>query len=99
MCPNVGSSDAETAIWANIYATPIAARLNAQAIGANLTPLDVTSLMALCAFESIANHARSPFCALFTPEEYTQYEYFVDLGKYYKTGCVLYFPSSPHFLE
>ncbi|KAF8178032.1 phytase [Pholiota molesta] len=86
MCPNVGSSDAETAIWANIYATPIAARLNAQAIGANLTPLDVTSLMALCAFESIANHARSPFCALFTPEEYTQYEYFVDLGKYYKTG-------------
>ncbi|KAF9477838.1 phytase [Pholiota conissans] len=86
MCPNVGSSDDMTALWASIYAAPIAARLNAQAPGANLRPDNIPFLMALCAFETIANGRQSPFCTLFTPQEFAQYEYFVDVGKYYGTG-------------
>lgn len=71
-----------------IYGTPIAARLNNHAPGANLTVNDIPPLMSLCAFESIANDGPSPFCSLFSSQEFSQYEYFTDLGKYYGTGCV-----------
>ena len=42
--------------------------------------------MALCPFETIAMERPSPFCDLFTPEEWEYLEYFGDVEKYYKTG-------------
>ncbi|KIM38767.1 hypothetical protein M413DRAFT_241634 [Hebeloma cylindrosporum] len=86
MCPNAGSSDLQTDAWNAIYGAPIAERLNAQAPGANLVAADISNLIPLCAFESIAQNATSPFCALFTPAEFAQFEYFADLDKYYGTG-------------
>ncbi|KAF8967497.1 phytase [Flammula alnicola] len=86
MCPNAGSSDEQTAIWTAIYGAPIAQRLNSKAPGANLTAADISNLIPICPFESVANDVTSPFCALFTAEEFGQFEYFGDLDKFYGTG-------------
>jgi len=88
MCPNAGSSDAQTDAWTAIYGGPVAERLNSQAPGANLVAADISNLIPLCAFESIVKGVTSPFCALFTPAEFAQFEYFSDLDKYYGTGSV-----------
>lgn len=86
MCPNAGSSDAQINTWSSIYGAPIVARLNAQAPGATLVATDVFNLFPLCAFETLATEVPSPFCNLFTPEEFAQYEYNADLDKFYGTG-------------
>jgi hypothetical protein len=88
MCPNAGSSDPQTDTWTAIYGAPIAKRLNGQAPGANLATADIPNLIPLCAFESVGNNTTSPFCALFTPDEFAQFEYYSDLDKYYGTGLV-----------
>ncbi len=95
MCPNAGSSDTQTDIWTAIYGAPIAARLNAAAPGANLTAADISAFIPICPFESVAKDTTSPFCALFTPAEFAQFEYFGDLDKFYGTGeCFLI--KQPH---
>ncbi|KAG6906496.1 hypothetical protein DXG01_013675 [Tephrocybe rancida] len=86
MCPNAGSSDAQTGAWLLTYGPPIAARLNKYAPGANITATDVYSLMIMCPFESVFTDQRSPFCTLFTQAEFEQLEYYGDLDKYYNTG-------------
>ncbi|KAF8887235.1 phosphoglycerate mutase-like protein [Gymnopilus junonius] len=86
MCPNAGSSDAQTSTWTSIYGAPVADRLNAQAPGATLTAADISNFIPLCAFETLVKEAPSPFCDLFTPEEFAQFEYFGDLDKFYGTG-------------
>jgi len=88
MCPNAGDSDTQTSLWTSIFGAPIAERLNAQAPGANLVASDISALIPLCAFETIAKLELSPFCYLFTKEEFAEYEYYGDLDKYYGTGCV-----------
>lgn len=89
MCPNAGGSDDQTNAWQAVYAAPIAARLNAAAPGANLTLDDISSLVSLCPFETIAKETPSAFCGLFTLEDFQGFEYFGDLGKFYGTGCVV----------
>jgi len=91
MCPNAGSSDPQTDAWTAIYGAPIAERLNTQAPGANVVAADISNLIPLCAFETLVKHTTSPFCALFTPAEFAQFEYFADLDKYYGTGSVQQF--------
>lgn len=86
MCPNAGTSDAQTGVWQSIYATPIAERLNAAAPGANLTTADVTNLISLCPFDTLFRETRGPFCDLFTQEDFDGFEYFNDLDKFYGTG-------------
>ena len=51
--------------------------------------LDTLRLMALCPFETVAFERPSPFCDLFTPDEWESLEYYGDVEKYYKTGCVV----------
>lgn len=89
MCPSAGSSDPQTNLWTSIYGPPIAARLNASAPGAKVTPSDISNLIPLCAFDTLVKEAPSPFCDLFTDEEFGQFEYFGDLDKFYGTGLVL----------
>lgn len=88
MCPSAGSGDAQTNTWQSIYASPIQARLNAAASGANLTLDDVSSIISLCPFETVAKEKASAFCSLFSQSDFSGYEYFGDLGKFYGTGCV-----------
>ncbi|KAG2012915.1 hypothetical protein CC2G_009864 [Coprinopsis cinerea AmutBmut pab1-1] len=90
MCPNAGTPEPQTAIWTEIFAQPIADRLNALAPGANLSAADAASLIPLCAFESVAMERPSRFCALFSGEEFEGYEYLADLEKYYNRGWVIF---------
>ncbi|KAI9569240.1 histidine phosphatase superfamily [Boletus coccyginus] len=54
--------------------------------GAKLDSKDVTELMPLCAFETLFHETPSPFCGLFTIQEWLAREYHEDLHKYYKNG-------------
>jgi len=86
MCPNAGSSDAQTALWQSVYAPPITARLNQAAPGANITDDDIFSLMSLCPFENAYEESRSPFCGMFSELDFQGFEYAGDLNKFYGTG-------------
>jgi hypothetical protein len=95
MCPGAGSSGPQTNVWSAIYGAPIAARLNTQAPGAGFVAADISNLIPLCAFESVAEDMTSPFCALFASDEFAQFEYVADLDKFYGTGSV----HPPFFLQ
>ncbi|KAH9066440.1 phytase [Lactarius vividus] len=78
MCPNASGGDAESGRWLAIYAPPITRRLNLAAPGADLTNKDTYNLM--------PPWRRSPFCGLFTSEEFRGFEYFGDVDKFYDNG-------------
>jgi len=86
MCPNCEPTDDQKHAWGDIFGASIAQRLNEKAPGANLLPLDIPPLMSLCAFETVATELLSPFCHLFSYNEFAQYQYYDDLDKYYGTG-------------
>ncbi|MCJ1472434.1 hypothetical protein MMC13_001082 [Lambiella insularis] len=74
--------------WLQIFATPITARLNKELSGANLTAAETIHFMDLCPFETVASPTGqiSPFCNLFSEEEWRQYDYYQSLGKFYGYG-------------
>lgn len=78
------ANDAQ-AKWQAIFTPPIVARLNQDLPGANLSALQTINLMDLCFFNVVAssNGSISPFCALFSNDEWHEYEYYESLGKYY----------------
>ena len=94
MCPSapdLSSTDVEP--WETKYASPIAARLESIAPGANLTASDITNLISLCAYDSVKGEYKegeklrvSDVCGLFEDEDFEGFEYEEDLDKYYGTG-------------
>ena len=86
MCPNAGDSDAQQDAWQSIYAAAALERLNTNAPGANLTLDDISNLISLCPFETVAKEKASAFCNIFTQQEFEGFEYFGDLNKFYGTG-------------
>jgi len=86
------SSSVAQSTFASTFIPAIRARLNDGLSGANLTDQDTIFLMDLCPFETVASSLGKPsdFCALFTHDEWKQYDYFQTLGKYYGYG-----PGSP----
>ncbi|GAA5890915.1 hypothetical protein JCM6882_008855 [Rhodosporidiobolus microsporus] len=72
--------------YLSIFAAPATARLNAAAPGAGLTVDDTLNIMQLCGFESEYSGKLSSFCGLFEEEEWSQFEYYYDLDKFYGTG-------------
>ena len=83
---DIGKLAQET--WQAVFTPPITARLNANLHGANLTSYETIFLMDLCPFDTVASPLGeiSPFCSLFTAEEWRQYDYYQSLGKYYGYG-------------
>ncbi|KAK9472986.1 histidine phosphatase superfamily [Dipodascopsis tothii] len=78
-CPNSNSKAFTTGSkiyreWVNIFLVDAANRLNKLLPTAELTPMDVYSMMALCAYET-AGYGYSRFCELFTEREWYGYEY------------------------
>lgn len=71
--------------WAGVFVPPIQKRLNSDLQGANLTSTEVIYVMDLCSFNTVAspNGTISPFCGLFTEQEWHQYNYYETLNKYY----------------
>ncbi|KAM7191042.1 Histidine phosphatase superfamily [Naviculisporaceae sp. PSN 640] len=84
-------------IYAATFTPPILTRLSKNLPGYNFTTSDVISLMDLCPFTTVAppyqppqtspsREPLSPFCSLFTPEEWRSYDYYQTLGKWYGYG-------------
>jgi hypothetical protein len=71
--------------WAKVFALPIQKRLNTDLPGAELTLDEVIYVMDLCPFNVVAsdNGEMSPFCDLFTEQEWHQYNYYQTLDKWY----------------
>ncbi|KAG8899463.1 hypothetical protein FRC00_001396 [Tulasnella sp. 408] len=76
--------DAPNMQWLDIYAAPIAKRLNAFIPGLNLSATDANALMSLCGFDTaFQNGNASPWCGIFKKAEWADNEYYWDLEKYY----------------
>ena len=71
--------------WANIFARPIQARLNSDLPYTNLSLGQTIYMMDLCPYNVVASPQGkiSPFCNLFTEEEWHQYNYYETLDKWY----------------
>ncbi|KAJ4323033.1 hypothetical protein N0V94_002056 [Neodidymelliopsis sp. IMI 364377] len=65
------------------------ARFQSQASGINFTSTDAIAMLQLCSYETHAI-GYSPFCDLFSEEDFLNYEYYYDLSFYYNNG-----PGSP----
>lgn len=78
-----GTPQANT--WLNHYSIPIIARLNAEATGFNFSANDILAMQELCGYETIIRGS-SPFCGIFTPEEWLAFEYYFDIKYYYELG-------------
>lgn len=76
--PDGDIADAAQKTWSNMFAAPIRARLNANLPGANLTIAQTIYMMDLCPFNTVASPVGvvSPFCGLFTEQEWHQYGYY-----------------------
>lgn len=76
--------DAQDA-WLKVFAPPITAKLNKNLPGANFSDQDTIYVMDLCPFNTVAsaNGTISPFCDLFTQEEWEDYSYYQSVGKWY----------------
>lgn len=75
--------------FAKTFVPNIQKRLNADLPGAKLTQTQTIYLMDLCPFNTIASPGGStisPFCCLFTEEEWQSYNYYQTLDKYYGHG-------------
>lgn len=81
-------SDEQAATWTAIYTPNITARLNANIPTASLNNNDTVAMMDLCTFETVAtaNGAVSPFCTLFTEDEWVSYSFLQSIDKYFADG-------------
>ena len=72
--------------FAKIFVPPIAARLNADLAPTVLSIAETIQIMELCPFNTVASPegAISPFCNLFTSDEWNSYNYYSTLGKYFR---------------
>ena len=77
--------------FTNTSVRPIAASLNSVAPGANPDPHDAHAVMHLCPLETVAKERLSPFCSMFSEEDFEIYEYAGDLEKIYngRYACIV----------
>jgi hypothetical protein len=77
-------------IFAERFLPSILERLKTNLPGVNLSLPDLPYLMDMCPFHTVASDTigdhLSPFCSLFTENEWHQYDYYQSLGKYYGRG-------------
>ena len=94
-CPAAESSASKAAAasrpdaFLSSFVPPLQDRLNHDLWGANLSATEVIFLMDLCPFTTLASSGAStisPFCNIFTKEEWTSYNHFQTLQKYYGYG-------------
>lgn len=82
------SADAAQAKFLATFAGALADRLNRGLPGANLSLADTISIMDMCPYDTVDDISGklSPFCSLFTEDEWKSYDYFQSLGKWYGYG-------------
>ncbi|MBW0510514.1 hypothetical protein O181_050229 [Austropuccinia psidii MF-1] len=86
--PNNSYVDKILANWSEVYLEKALPRLQADLTGYSLSFEDLVSMQELCAYESVSL-GFSPFCQLFTPEEFRGFSYYSDLLFWYgdSFGC------------
>ena len=72
-------------LWQNKFTKPIARRLSVDSGGFVFSSLDIYSLMEICGFETLVR-GDSPWCDVFTREEWLDFEYGRDLLHFYRAG-------------
>lgn len=73
------------AAWQNTFTRSIAERLQHDAGGVWLGPVEIYSMMEMCGFEILARGS-SPWCDVFTQDEWRAFEYGRDLLHFYRAG-------------
>jgi 3-phytase len=92
-CTNIENSelgDEASDEFRSVFTPAIRTRLEANIPGVELSDEEVVYLMDMCPFDTISQTnvtANSPFCDLFTEEEWVQYNYLQSLDKYYSYGA------------
>ncbi|KAK5660488.1 hypothetical protein OQA88_13036 [Cercophora sp. LCS_1] len=84
---HIGSNASQE--YLNVFGPPILRRLIANLPGANLSLSDLPLLMDLCPYHTVASPGGasvSPFCSLFSQDEWRSYDYYQTLGKWYGFG-------------
>ena len=76
---------AELAAWQDVYTRPITDRLKSDVGGIELSPLEIFGMMEMCGFEILARGS-SPWCSVFSQEEWLDFEYGRDLLHFYRAG-------------
>lgn len=74
-------------LFGSKFLPPITARIS-NSLGTKISDQATLILMDLCPFTTVADPlgVPTPFCKLFTADEWAQYDYFQTLGKYYGYG-------------
>ena len=91
LCPKFSSAGGSSAQATHLetWVRPVLKRLNSDLPNANVTAHEVIYLMDLCSFSTISaitGYPLSPFCSLFSEDEWHSYDYFQSLGKWYGYG-------------
>ena len=71
--------------WQKTFSAPIAERLANDALGIYLSALDIYGMMEMCGFEMLAR-GYSPWCDIFSHQEWLEFEYARDLLHFYRAG-------------
>ncbi|KAJ7743678.1 histidine phosphatase superfamily [Mycena maculata] len=82
-CTDAGDSDDETDAWLAVFAPNITPRLNHWAPGANVTDTDTYAILSMRPFHT-------PLLRTVHHPEFADFEYYMDLSKYYGTGYGAY---------
>jgi hypothetical protein len=76
--------------FGDAFVPAILSRVNSNLVGADLTAEELIYLMDLCPYQTVADTPGatdlSPFCSLFSLDEWTSYDYLRSLEKYYHHG-------------
>ena len=73
------------ALWQDKFTKHIADRLSSESGGFAFSSLDIYSMMEMCGFEILVR-GESPWCNVFTREEWLDFEYARDLLHFYRAG-------------
>ena len=82
-----------TAEWQAIYLKNATARFQPLVTGYNWTLTDTYAAQTMCPYETVA-FGYSPFCALFTADEWKGYEYSIDLQFAGNNGILVHISSN-----
>ncbi|CAF1049042.1 unnamed protein product [Adineta steineri] len=78
---NASKGSQEANIWLQHYSKSILKKFNSKIFNWNFIPNDILAMQQLCGYETVIR-GYSPFCSLFTTEEWMSFEYYFDI-KYY----------------
>jgi acid phosphatase len=73
------------ALWQDKFTKPIAHRLSAENGGFAFSDMEIYSMMEMCGFEILVR-GESPWCEVFTKDEWLDFEYARDLLHFYRAG-------------